>query len=168
MQAKVAFEQQLAKGVTGAVDVTYINTTRIARQRNVNLPAASIDALGRDVFVGPGPYVPTYGFAQATESSAKAAYRGLTASLIVRRTAFTVDAYYTLSRTRSQDDTERGISGIVYDDAANMASEWSDANIDQRHQFSANGVFFLPAKLEISPACGSTAAARLPRSPEAI
>lgn len=148
-QVKVAVEREIGSGMIAALDFTNINTTRIARQRNLNLPAPVADATGRNVYSGAKPY-PTYGFVNVTESSARSLYRGLTASFNVRRTGFAFDAYYTLAFSYSEDDTERGISGIVFDDVSNLESEHTYSNIDQRHQFAANGVFFLPGSFEIS------------------
>ena len=38
----------------------------------------------------------------------------------------------------------------MFDNAYNLANEYSWSNIDQRHQFAANGLFFLPKQLEFS------------------
>ena len=147
---RVALERQLGAGLTAAVDFTNINTTRIARVRNINLTAPVPDPTGRPVYTTSKPYAPQFGFVQVTEPSARSNYHGATASLSARRTHYTFDLYYTLGWSRSHDDTERGISGIVFDDAYNLNNEYTWSNIDQRHQFAANGLFFLPAQIELS------------------
>lgn len=147
---RVALEHQLRPGFMASVDFTSINTTRISRVRNINLVAPAPDAAGRPVYGSNRPYAPTYGFVQVTESSARSNYRGIAAALNVKRTRYLFDLYYTLSWSRSHDDTERGISGIVFDDAYNLDNEYNWSNIDQRHQFAANGIFFLPRQLEVS------------------
>jgi hypothetical protein len=147
---RLALERQLARGLMATVDFTSINTTRIARVRNINLAAPVPDATGRPVYTSERPYGPQYGFVQVTEPSARSNYRGLTASLNLKRARFMADAYYTLGWSRSHDDTERGISGIVFDDAYNLANEYTWSNIDQRHQFAANALVYLPQQIEVS------------------
>jgi hypothetical protein len=146
---RVALEHELARGVMGGIDFTNINTSRIARVRNINLTPPVPDATGRPVYSTARPY-PAYGFVQVTESSARSRYSGTTTSLNVKRPRYGFDVYYTLGWSYSHDDTERGISGIVFDDAYNLDNEYSPSNIDQRHQFAANGVFFLSKELEVS------------------
>jgi hypothetical protein len=146
---KVALEREIGRGFVAGIDYTNINTSRIARVRNLNLNPPVPDATGRPVYSTARPY-PMYGFVQVTEPSARSNYRGLTASLNVKRPRFTFDTYYTLSWTHSHDDTERGISNVVFDDAYNLDNEYTLANIDQRHQLATNGVFFLPKDIEVS------------------
>jgi len=143
-------ERTLSPGIVAGVDFTYINTTRIARVRNINLPVPVPDATGRPIYSGARPFAPQYGFVQVTESSARSLYRGMTASLTVKRARHTFDLYYTLAWSDSYDDTERGISGVVFDDANNLQNEYSPSNIDQRHQVAADGIFRLPMGLELA------------------
>jgi hypothetical protein len=147
---RVALEHQLARGLVASVDFTNINTSRIARVRNVNLAAPVPDATGRPIYTTARPYGPQFGVVQVTESTAHSNYHGMSASLSARQRRFTFDLYYTLGYSRSQDDSERGISSVVFDDAYNLANEYSWSNIDQRHQFAANGLFYLPRQLELS------------------
>lgn len=146
---RVALERELARGVMTSIDFTNIATSRIARVRNINLTAPTPDATGRPIYSTIRPY-PAYGFVQVTEPSARSRYSGMTTAFNVKRAAYSMDLYYTLGWSYSHDDTERGISGIVFDDAYNLNNEYGRSNIDQRHQFAANGVFFLPKQLEFS------------------
>jgi Carboxypeptidase regulatory-like domain/TonB dependent receptor len=146
---RVAAEHELARGVMTSIDFTKINTARIARVRNINLTPPTPDATGRPIYSTARPY-PSYGFVQVTEPSARSRYSGTTAAFNVKRARYTMDLYYTLSWSYSHDDSERGISGIVFDDAYNLANEYNYSNIDERHQFAANGMFFAPEELEIS------------------
>jgi hypothetical protein len=147
---RVALERQLGRGLTAGVDFTNINTSRIARVRNVNLAAPIADATGRPVYSALRPYGPQFGVAQVTESTAHSNYHGMTASLAAKGRALTFDAYYTLGYSRSADDTERGISGVVFDDAYNLANEYNWSNIDQRHQFAADALLSLPFQLDLA------------------
>jgi Carboxypeptidase regulatory-like domain/TonB dependent receptor-like, beta-barrel len=147
---RAALERQLARGLTAGVDFTTINTSRIARVRNINLAPPVVDATGRPLYTAARPYGPQFGVVQVTESTARSNYHGMTASFAARRRLFSIDAYYTLGYSRSADDTERGISGVVFDDAYNLANEYNWSNIDQRHQFAADGMVSLPFRLDLS------------------
>jgi hypothetical protein len=74
----------------------------------------------------------------------------MTASLGAKRPSFNLNAYYTLGYSRSADDTERGISSVVFDDAYNLANEYNWSNIDQRHQFAADAMVSLPFRLDLA------------------
>jgi hypothetical protein len=147
---RVAAERELARGVRASLDYTDINTNRIARVRNINLAPPVPDATGRPIFTNQRPYGPTYGFVNVTESSARSHFQGLTAGVNINRPRYVADAYYTLSWTRSQDDLERPVNSIAYDNAYDLENEYGWANIDQRHQFTATGLVFLPKSFEVS------------------
>lgn len=149
LHMRVALERELARGIMGGIDFTNINTSGIGRIRNINLTAPVPDATGRPIYSTVRPY-PAYGFVQVTEPSARSRYSGMTTSLNVKRARYTFDVYYTLSWTYSNDDRERHIGDIAFDDAYNLENEYSLSNTDQRHQVAANGVFFLPNELEVS------------------
>ena len=75
----------------------------------------------------------------------------MTAIMNMRRTNFLVDASYTLGFSKSHDDHENGaFSSGNYVDVNNMANEYGWSNIDQRHQFTTNGVVYLPKGLQFA------------------
>jgi hypothetical protein len=154
-QLRVALERQLGRGFTAGVDFTNINTSRIARVRNINLAPPAADATGRPVYTAARPYGPQFGVVQVTESTAHSNYHGMTASFATRRPSFTLDAYYTLGYSRSADDTERGISGVVFDDAFNLANEYNWSNIDQRHQLAGTRRYRCRSGSISRPRCAS-------------
>jgi hypothetical protein len=149
---RAALEQEITSGITAGIDYTHINVARIDRVRNLNLPVPAADATGRLIFRDVNTTKPfsRYGFAYVTEPSARSLYRGFTTTLNIRRKKFTADASYTLGWSYSHDDHERGISGAVYDNAFNLDNEYSYSNIDQRHQFAATGLFYMPFGFELS------------------
>jgi hypothetical protein len=147
---RVAVEHQVAKGVQATLDYTTIKTTRIARVRNINLEAPVPDATGRPVYTSARPYGPKYGFVNMTESSARSRYQGLTAGLNINRSLYVLDLYYTFSGTKSEDDLERPVNAIAYNDAFDLASEYTWSNIDQRHQFTGNALVYLPYEFQLA------------------
>ncbi len=158
VQFRGAIEQEIAKGITASIDYTHINVSRIDRVRNLNLLPPTPNADGRPIYTNLSlasnaalrPF-PKYAFAYVTESSARSLYRGMTATLNIRRPKFTVDATYTLGFSTSHDDHERGgFSSANYVDAYNLGNEYNWSNIDQRHQFAANSLIDLPFGFEVS------------------
>jgi hypothetical protein len=158
VQFRGAIEHQLGNGFLVSADYTQIGVTRMDRVRDINLPAPTIDATGRPVYT-PGPAVsvnslrpdPRFGAVYITEASARSLYRAMTASLNLRRTRFTADAYYTLGFSKSHDDHENGgFSSGNYVDVNNLENEYGWSNIDQRHQFTTNGVVFLPKGIQLA------------------
>jgi hypothetical protein len=157
-QFRAALDRQISSGVTASVDYTHIAVSRMDRVRDINLPTPTIDATGRPVYT-PSAAIsvnslrpdPRFGAIYVTESSARSLYRGMTASINVRRPTFVFDAAYTLGYSTSYDDHENGgFSGANYVDAFNLENEYGWSNIDQRHQFTANGVVFLPHGFEVA------------------
>ena len=152
---RAAIEQEIAPGMLASLDYTHISTTRMDRVRNINLPTPVADATGRFVYSNLSTTRPFPGFGDVflTESSARGLYRGMTASVNMRRTNFILDGSYTLSWNHSHDDHERGsFSNGNYDSADDLNNEWGYSTLDQRHQFMANGVFFLPGGLDFAAA----------------
>jgi hypothetical protein len=158
VQFRGALERELGSGVMASIDYTQIAVSRMDRVRDLNLPAPVTDATGRPVYT-PSAAVsinalrpdPRFGAVYVTESSARSIYRGMTAVLNVRRARFTADAAYTLGFSKSYDDHENGgFSSANYVDVRNLDNEYNWSNIDQRHQFTSNGVVFLPRGLELA------------------
>jgi hypothetical protein len=160
VQFRGALEHEIARGVTAAIDYTQIAVSRLDRVRDINLPAPSVDATGRPVYT-PSSSVSVnslrpdrrFGAVYLTESSARSLYRGMTATVNLRRSGFTADASYTLGFSKSYDDHENGgFSSANYVDAFNLQNEYNWSNIDQRHQFTSNGVAFLPRGFSVAAA----------------
>jgi hypothetical protein len=158
VQFRGAIEHQLGNGFLASADYTQIGVSRMDRVRDINLPAPTVDATGRPVYT-PSAAVsvnslrpdPRFGAVYITESSARSMYRAMTASLNLRRTRFTADAYYTLGFSKSHDDHENGgFSSGNYVDVNNIQNEYGWSNIDQRHQFTTNGVVFLPKGIQLA------------------
>ena len=158
VQFRGALEHQIATGVMASIDYTHIAVSRMDRVRDINLPTQTIDATRRPVYT-PSAAVsvnslrpdPRFGAVYVIESSARSLYRGMTASINVRRTLFVADAAYTLGFSKSHDDHENGgFSSANYVDVNNLENEYGWSNIDQRHQFTTNGVVFLPKGFQLA------------------
>jgi hypothetical protein len=92
------------------------------------------------------------GSVQVRESSASSLYNALTFRMRMVRSWVQVNAYYTLSRNKSDDDNERDSGGVAYANPYDLTGEWGPSRLDRTHQFTANPVFFLPYGFEVSSA----------------
>jgi len=92
------------------------------------------------------------GSVQVRDSSAKSLYQGLNFRVRLVRKWGQLNAYYTLSRNKSDDDNERDSGGVAYANPYDFRGEWGPSRLDRTHQFTANPVFFLPYGFEVSSA----------------
>jgi hypothetical protein len=112
------------------------------RQRPTNDPALNPVAANRLAL----------GSVQVRESSARSVYHGVTARIRLVRKWGLINAYYTLSKNKSDDDNERDSGGVAYANPYDFRGEWGPSRLDRLHQFVANPVFFLPWGFEVSSA----------------
>lgn len=96
--------------------------------------------------------VPALGSVQIRESSARSLYTAGTFRMRLNRRWGQINAYYTLSRSKSDDDNERNSGGQDAVDTFNLQQEYGASRLDRRHQFVANPVFFLPYGFQVSSA----------------
>lgn len=143
-QFQVGLERQISSGLSAGINYTYINTVRVARQRDTNLGVPAPDLTGRRIYPTARPLGPKFGISQITESAGRSLYRGFTSTVNLRRSRYTVDVYYTRSWNYSYDDVERGFTSIALADANEITSEYHFSNIDEPHQFLVNGNSSLP------------------------
>jgi carboxypeptidase family protein len=121
----------------------------------INSPAGLVFPSG-SVSTRQRPTQAQQGFAlgpvQVRESSAKGLYRSLTLRARLIRKRVQLNAYYTYSQTKSDDDNERDAGGVAFADPYDLSSEYGNARLDRRSQFTANPIFFLPHGFEMSGA----------------
>jgi hypothetical protein len=156
LQLGIGIEREFARGFSVGADFRNINTSRLQRNRELNLAApSSIDAEGRpiitlnnrplNVFSGI-----TFGNLSLRESTAQARYTAFTVRANLRRGWGQFSAFYTLSENLSDDDNERDAGGYTYQNTFDLRPEFNYSVLDQRHQFLLNSVFFLPLGFEVS------------------
>ncbi|MBS1786712.1 MAG: TonB-dependent receptor [Acidobacteria bacterium] len=153
-------EHQLARGLTVGVDYSQVNTIYLQRNRELNIPLPTLRSTADDpaqrpfygLRSGTARPIDTLGSVQVRESTGRSVYQGMTVRTNLRRKWGQFSAFYTLSRTLSDDDNERDAGGVAYQDVFNLAPEFNYSRLDARHQFTANPVFFLPYEFEVSAA----------------
>lgn len=162
-QFGIGIEREMARGLTVRADYSHIKTTRLQRNRELNLPTpvlrtTAVDIAQRPFFnVVPGTGsvarpIPTLGSVQVRESTAKALYDSLILGAKFQRSRFQFNAFYTLSRNLSDDDNERDSGGPGAVNTFDLAPEYGYSRLDRRHQFVANPVITLPFLIEFSSA----------------
>jgi hypothetical protein len=148
------FEREVAKGLTVGVDYSQVNTIYLQRNRDINLPAPTgIDPVSGRVLVNRASRPLTnIGTIQLRDSSGRSLYRALTFRMNMNRKWGRINAFYTLSKSTSDDDNERDAGGVLYDNPYDLRNEYYLSRLDRRHQFVANPVFFLPWGFEVASA----------------
>ena len=96
--------------------------------------------------------IPSIGSIQLRDSSARSLYKALTFRMNINKRQFRLNAFYTLSRSTSDDDNERDAGGVLYDNPYDLTSEYYNARMDRRHQFVASPLVYLPYGFEVSSA----------------
>lgn len=156
-------EREIARGLTVGVDYSQVSTFYLQRNRDLNLPTPVIrpnDPAQRPYFgarivsgqPSQGRPIPSLGSIQVRESTARSVYQAMTVRSVFRRSWGQFNAFYTLSRSLSDDDNERDSGGIAFENPYNLRPEFSYSRLDRRHQFVANPVFFIPHGIEASAA----------------
>ena len=147
-------EREIMNGVTIGLDYSQINTVYLQRNRDINQPSvSSIDPVtGRSILIRANRPIPTLGTIQLRDSSARSLYKSLVFRINATRKWGRLNAFYTLSKSTSNDDNERDAGGVLYDNPYDLRSEYGLSNLDRRHQFVASPTFNLPFGFELSSA----------------
>ena len=157
-------ERELGGGISVGVDYSQVNTFYLQRNRELNLPlpvlrSTTVDPAQRPFYGvrnGSTPFqlrpISTLGSIQVRESTGRSVFQAMNVRLNIRRKRFQVNAFYTLSRSLSNDDNERDAGGVAYEDPNNLAPEFNYSRLDRRHQFVANPIVFLPGGIDVSAA----------------
>ena len=148
-------EHEMWKGITLGLDFSQVSTSYLQRNRDVNLPAATgVDAATGRLLINRNTTRPltNLGTIQIRDSSARSLYRALTFRMNLTQKWLRLNAFYTLSRSKSDDDNERDAGGVLYSNPYNLSGEYYNSRLDRRHQFVANPLFYLPLGIELSSA----------------
>ena len=147
-------EHEMWKDIILGLDFSYVNTSNLERNRDINLPAPTgVDPVSGRILVNRASRPLTnIGSIQLRDSSARSLYRALTFRINVNKKWMRLSAFYTLSRSTSDDDNERDAGGVLYDNPYNFTTEYYNSRLDRRHQFVANPLFYLPYGIELTSA----------------
>lgn len=147
-------EHEMWKDITLGLDFSYVNTSYLQRNRDINIPLPTgVDPVSGRVLVNRASRPLTnIGTLQIRDSSGRSVYKGLTLRMNLAKKWGRVNAFYTLSRSTSDDDNERDAGGVLYDNPYDFSTEYYNSRLDRRHQFVANPLIYLPLGIEVSSA----------------
>jgi hypothetical protein len=152
-QAGLGFETEVTSRFITGVQLNYVNTVNLHRNRDYNMPFPTVRAGDQrpqfGLRSGVARPIPTLAAITARESSARSMYRGMTAQAQYRTKKLQFMAFYTLSETFSDDDSERDAGGVGFDNTFNFRPEYSFSSLDARHQFASSFVLSLPLGFEV-------------------
>lgn len=144
-QGGLGADQQITSHWMAGIQLNYINTIHLERNRDYNLPFPTLRAAdGRFIFNRANRPLPQYGQITIRESSARSMYRGMSFNTRYTAGRVQVGAQYTVSQTYSNDDNERDATTFYYDNPFNLKAEYGYSNLDIRNQFAAYAVYTLP------------------------
>jgi hypothetical protein len=154
-QFGIGVERELGGGFVVGLDYSQVNTVNLQRNRELNiatpiLRSTSVDPAQRPFYGGLARPIPSLGSIQMRESSARSVFQSAVFRTQLRRKWGQFNAFYTLSRSLSDDDNERDAGGVSFVDNYDLGQEFNYSRLDRRHQFVANPVFFLPYTFEVS------------------
>lgn len=169
IQLGVGFERRIARNFSVGVDYAQVDTDRLQRNRDINLPAPilldpALDPAQRPyIGITRGRGLPNsvpvrqrpvndLGSITIRESTARSFFHALTFRTRYVGDWFHLNAFYVLSESRSDDDNERSAGGVDFDDPFNTIPEYGPSRLDVRHRFTANPIVFLPYGFEVSSA----------------
>lgn len=160
IQFGFGYEYQVLKGFTVGIDFNQITTSFLQRNRDLNLPFPVVgrnpvagDLSLRPIFgITAGVARPNPGVGQLTvrESTSRSRFRSMVIRAKVERKWGQFNAFYTLSDNFSSDDQERDAGGFTYTDSFNLASEYNFSELDRRHQFVMQPLFYAPYGFEVA------------------
>jgi hypothetical protein len=157
-QAGIGVEREITRGLTVGADFAWIKTVYLQQNRDVNIPLPIIRPTdpARRNFVGisssnPRP-IAELGSIQVRESVGKSLYRAFTLRTKFQRSWGQFNAFYVLSKSLSTTDNEREAGGVQYADPFDLEPEYGLSNLDRKHQFTFNPIFYLPMGIDLASA----------------
>jgi len=155
-QGSLGVQQQIAKGTSISVNGVFVRTLKITRARDANLLPARVDPrLGIRVWTAADFVDPALAQYNVYESTANASYAGLLVEFSHRATRnLSFAANYTFSK--AIDDVVDYNSDFSANDQTNLRAEKALSSFDQRHKFTAYGVWNAFRVVEISPILRAT------------
>ncbi len=145
------YERELTDGLVFGIDYSHVRTTQLQRNFDINLPIpVASGPVARPTFNRNNRPVPQLGRVVLRDSSATSRFQAVTFRMRLNRNWTNFNAYYTFSRSNSDDDNERNATGLFYENAYDLTREYGRARLDRPHQFVASPIFFLPFGFEVS------------------
>ncbi len=144
LQGAITIEQQVGRAMQMSLGYVHSNAWHLQRRLDRNLFPPTINEFGMPVYPATRP---DSRIAQLSinESTARARYHALTASIVHRFSAgVQAQMHYTLAYNKDDDSNERNFSQEPALNVFDLASERAWSKQDVRHNFNASTVVDLP------------------------
>jgi hypothetical protein len=154
-QLSFLVQHQITDRLVVDYELTNINASGLERNVDFNTPIPFVQPgdVSLRPFFGlrsgtPRPN-PNLGAVLVRDSSARSNYLSHTVRARYRLKSLQLSAHYTLSYNKSDDDNERQVNEISYQNPFDFSRDYSWSNFDARHQASAYGVWQAPLGVEL-------------------
>jgi len=155
-QIGLTVEHRVRNGLAVFYELDHLNAVHLERNVDWNVPQPSVKSGDQSLrpFFGlrsgtPRPN-PNLGWVLVRDSSARSSYLGHTFRAEYRSGRLLIAAHYTVSFNRSDDDNERQLTGITYQNPYDFSREYNWSAIDARHQAAGYCVWNAPRGLTLS------------------
>ena len=156
VQFAVGVQHQISERVTLDYQINYVNTVHLVRNVDFNVPLPFVRPgdLSQRPFFGlrSGVSRPNANLGQVLvrDSSARGRYAGQSMRVQWRSPRFEAAANYTLGFNKSDDCSERAITGTVYQNPFDLRREYNWSSLDVRHMATGYWLWRAPAGVELA------------------
>lgn len=155
-QFSIGAQHQMSEGLLLDYQMNYVDTSHLPRNVDYNVPSPSIrpgDLSQRPFFglrSGAERPNPNIGQVLVRDSSAKSLYTGHSFRAQWNRSRFDLAANYTLGFNKSDNDMERSIAGITYQNPFDFSREYNWSVLDARHTASGYILYRAPLGFDLT------------------
>ena len=156
-QIGFSVEREVVANLAVGAAYNYAKTRYLSRftDPNVDPGAYAPNAEGRPIYAGgntsPGRPFPTLGQVLSTESTSRSQYHGFILTLNKRYSdRWQMQANWTISDDKSDDDNERDPFTVRYADLLNLDAEYSLSDRHSRNRINIFGLYDFPADVQLS------------------
>jgi hypothetical protein len=149
-QLSLVVQHELSSRIVLDYQLDHLNSVHLERNVDFNTPSPVVQPgdLSLRPFFGlrsgtPRPN-PDLGAVLVRDSSARSNYIGHTFRARYRLNKVQFSAHYTLSYNKSDDDNERQINEISYQNPYNFSRDYNWSSLDARHQAAGYGIWQAP------------------------
>jgi hypothetical protein len=155
-QLSFGVQRQISRGVVADYQLNYVNTVHLVRNVDFNVPRPMVrpgDESQRAWFglrSGVPRPNPAIGQLLVRDPGAKSHYQGHSFRVQWNAGRVQAQANYTLAWNKSDDDSERALSGIVYGNPFDFSREYNWSALDTRHLASGYILVRAPLGMDVS------------------
>lgn len=150
----LSVQHQMARGLLVEFQWRNIRSVHLERDVAINVPTPIVrpgDLSERPFFglrSGTLRPNPNLGWILMRDSSARANYSGYTFRTQYRAGRFSWAGHYTLSYNKSDDDNERDLIALYYQNPFDFSREYNWSSLDARHQAAGQMIWYAPLGFE--------------------